>query len=212
LKGRKFRWWNSGLFSSGLFQKNLTCDLSFAQNTKSMDRRKSLKIIGGSVAGIAGLALGDWKWQIIDRLTHSGFFSFDEEQLISAIANTFIPTGLPPKVPTPDAQPIGALSTGTDQFLIKLFEKCYEKEDQDLIKSQLKALKKSGFDDLFQEEKEKALLALKESENEDEQKFYSLMRSNTIMGFTTVKEVMADYRKYQVAPGFYHGCVDVSQA
>jgi hypothetical protein len=177
-----------------------------------MDRRKSLKIIGGSVAGIAGLVLVDWKWQIVDRLTHSGFFSFDEEQLISMIVDTFIPVGLPPKVPSPQAEPIGALSTGTDQFLIKLFEKCYEKEDQHLIKAQLKALKKSGFEDLSQEEREKALLALKISENEDEKKFYGLMRSNTVMGFTTVKEVMADYRGYQVAPGFYHGCVDVPQA
>lgn len=177
-----------------------------------MDRRKSLKIIGGSVAGIVGLVLADWKWQIVDRFTHAGFFSFDEEQLISMIADTFIPAGLPPKVPSPDAQPIGALSTGTDQFLIKLFEKCYEKEDQELIKAQLKALKKSGFEDLSQEEKEKTLMALRDSENEDEKKFYGLMRSNTVMGFTTVKEVMADYRGYKVAPGFYHGCVDVPQA
>lgn len=177
-----------------------------------MDRRKSLKIIGGSVAGIAGLVLVDSKWQIVDRLTHEGFFNFDEEKLISMIAGTFIPAGLPPKLPTQDAQPIGALSTGTDQFLIKLFEKCYEKEDQDLIKAQLKALKRSGFEDLSQEEREKALQALKESDSEDEKKFYSLMRSNTIMGFTTVKEVMADYRGYQVAPGYYHGCADVPKA
>lgn len=177
-----------------------------------MDRRKSLKIIGGSVAGIAGLVLADWKWQIVDRLTHAGFFSFDEEQLISAIADTFIPAGLPPKVPNPEAQPIGALSTGTDQFLIKLFEHCFEKEEQDLIKSQLKALKKSGFESLPSEEREKALMALKESELEAEEQFYDLMRSNTIMGFTTVKEVMTEYRGYKVAPGFYHGCVDVPQA
>lgn len=177
-----------------------------------MDRRKSLKLIGGSVAGIAGLVFADWKWQIVDRLTHAGFFSFEEEQLISVIADTFIPAGLPPILPSPDAQPIGALSTGTDQFLIKLFEKCYEKEDQDLIKAQLKVLKKSGFEDLSQEEREQALLGCRDSENEEETKFYDLMRSNTVMGFTTVKEVMADYRGYQVAPGFYHGCVDVPQA
>jgi hypothetical protein len=93
--------------------------------------------------------------------------------------------------------------------LIKLFEKCFEKEDQELIKNQLKVLEKAGFPDLSQEEKEKSLLALKESEIEEEKKFYSLMRSNTIMGFTTVKEVMVEYRGYQVAPGYYKGCVDV---
>lgn len=174
-----------------------------------MERRKSLKIIGGSVAGIAGLVFADWKWQIVDRLTHAGFFSFEEEQLISAIAATFIPDGLPPILPSEDAKPIGALSTGTDQFLIKLFEHCFEKEDQELIKSQLKTLGKKGFMDLSSEEKESALLALRDSESEDDKKFFDLMRSNTIMGFTTVKEVMVDYLGYQVAPGYYKGCVDV---
>lgn len=176
-----------------------------------MDRRKSLKLIGGSVAGIAGLALVDWKWRIVDRLTHQGFFSFDEERLISAIAETFIPDGHPPILPSPDAKPIGALSTGTDQFLIKYFEKCLEKEDQDLIRTQLEALKKSGFTELSRKEREQALLALKNSENENEKEFYGLMRSNTITGFTTVKEVMVEYRGYQVAPGFYHGSVDVPE-
>ncbi|GAA0880622.1 hypothetical protein GCM10009119_35920 [Algoriphagus jejuensis] len=174
-----------------------------------MDRRKSLKILGATGVGIAGLALVDWKWQIADRLTHEGFFSFDEERMITAVADAFIPQGHPPILPTPDAKPIGAISTGTDQFLIKLFEKCYEKEDQDLIKTQLKSLLKSGFLDLSSAEKEAALLALNSSENEDEKKFYNLMRSNTIMGFTTVKEVMVEYRGHQVAPGFYRGCVDV---
>jgi hypothetical protein len=174
-----------------------------------MDRRKSLKILGASGVGIAGLALADWKWQIIDRLTHQGFFSFEQKKMISAIASTFIPEGHPPILPLSDAKPIGALSTGTDQFLIKLFEECYEKEDQDLIKSKLKTLHKTGFLDQTQEEREQALLAINASENEEDQKFYDLMRSNTILGFSTVKEVMVEYRGYQVAPGFYHGCVDI---
>jgi hypothetical protein len=174
-----------------------------------MDRRKSLKILGAAGVGIAGLAVVNWKWQIVDRVTHNGFFSFDQEKTISAIAETIIPDGLPPVLPTPDAKPIGALSTGTDQFLIKLFEKCYEKEDQELIKSQLHALQAAGFLNFDQQEREKALQALNTSDDEDEKKFYNLMRSNTIMGFTTVKEVMVEYRGYAVAPGFYHGCVDV---
>lgn len=174
-----------------------------------MKRRNSLKLIGGSVAGIAGLALIDWKWHIVDRLTHQGFFSWDEEQLITAIADTFIPEGTPPILPNPDARPIGAISTGTDQFLIKLFEKCYEKEDQELIKSQLKLLKDAGFGGLGQDQREQVLLAMKDSGVEEERKFYDTMRSSTILGFTTVKEVMVDYRGYQVAPGFYHGCADV---
>jgi hypothetical protein len=185
-----------------------------------MDRRKSLKILGGTAAGIAGLVLVDWKWQLVDQLTHKGFFTLKEEVLISAVADTIIPAGLPPKVPNRNSKPIGALSTGTDKYLKRLFEYCYEKETQDLIKNQLASLDQKAkiefgksFDKGSQEERERTLLTFAESNNEDEKKFFDLMKSQTITGFTTVKEVMADYRGYQVAPGFFKGCVDVpSQA
>lgn len=182
-----------------------------------MDRRKSLKILGGTAAGIAGLVLVDWKWQLVDQLTHEGFFSFKEEQLITAIADTIIPAGLPPKVPSPNAQPIGALSTGTDKYLTRLFEHCYEKEDQDMIKAQLASLGQKSksklgkpFEKASQEEREGLLLSLGSSEVESEKNFFDIMKSQTIIGFTTVKEVMADYRGYKVAAGYYKGCVDVT--
>jgi len=185
-----------------------------------MDRRKSLKILGGTAVGIAGLVLVDWKWQLVDLLTHKGFFSFKEEQMITAIADTIIPAGLPAKVPSPDAQPIGALSTGTDKYLIRLFEHCYEKEDQDMVKMQLASLSEKSkttlgktFDKASQEERESLLLSFASSENEEEKKFFDLIKSQTIAGFTTVKEVMVDYRGYKMAPGYFHGCIDLpSQA
>lgn len=185
-----------------------------------MDRRKSLKIIGGSAIGIAGLALADWKWQLVDQLTHKGFFTYQEEKLISTIVDTLIPEGLPPILPNPEAKPIGGLSTGTDKFLYRLFEHCYEKETQELIKKQLVNLNKMGemefgkpFTELSQEEREKLLISLENSEIEEEVDFFKLMKSQTIMGFTTVKEVMEDYRGYKVAPGYFNGCVDMpSQA
>lgn len=175
-----------------------------------MNRRKSIQLIGGSAIGVAGLAFADWKWQILDQLTHKGFFTYNEEQTISAIADTIIPGGLPPILSNPDSKPIGALSTGTDQYLKKVFEHCYEKEDQDLIKTQLIALEKRGFLKAEKQVREEMLMALSESEKEEEKEFFKVMKSETITGFTTVKEVMVDYRKYQVAPGFYNGCADAT--
>ncbi len=174
-----------------------------------MNRRKSLKILGGTAVGIAGLVLADWKWQLLDGMGHTGFFSAKEEKLISAIADTIIPAGLPPKIPSPDAKPIGALSTGTDVYLIKLFEHCYEKEDQDQIKIQLSALAKKGFLKSSKEERESLLLQLALSQVEAEREFFDLFKSECISGFTTAKEVMVDYGNYKVAPGFYHGCADL---
>lgn len=175
-----------------------------------MNRRKSLQVIGGSAVGIAGLVFADWKWQILDQLTHKGFFTLQEEHTISAIADTIIPEGLPPILPNPGSKPIGALSTGTDKYLKKVFEHCYEKEDQDLIKSQLNALEQKGFLKAEKREREAMLMVLSISENEADIEFFKTMKSETIMGFTTVKEVMVDYRNYQVAPGFYNGSADVT--
>lgn len=181
-----------------------------------MNRRKSLKILGGSVVGIAGLAIVNWKWHITDQLTHQGFFSFNEEKLISSIADTIIPEGLPPIVPNPDAKPIGALSTGTDLYLKKLFEHCYDQEEQVDIKKGLQQLNEQAnrefgndFYKLQKTEREASFMRLASSDDEKLRDFFNLMKSQTITGFTTVKEVMVDYRGYQVAPGFYHGCADV---
>lgn len=174
-----------------------------------MQRRTSLKLLGAAGLGIAGLAVADWKWQLVDRITHTGFFTFDQERLIASIADTIIPQGSSSTSSGENAAPIGALSTKTDQFLIKFFEKCLEKEEQDLVIKELEALHQLGFISLSKEEREKTLLSYKEDASEDKKKFYELVRSNTIFGFTTVKEVMVDYRGYQVAPGFYQGCADV---
>ncbi|MEB2775943.1 gluconate 2-dehydrogenase subunit 3 family protein [Algoriphagus sp. D3-2-R+10] len=174
-----------------------------------MNRRNSIKILGGTAVGIAGLALADWKWQLLDGFNHEGFFTVKEEKLISSIADIIIPAGIPAKTRTPDSKPIGALSTGTDVYLMKLFEHCYEKEDQEKIKLQLAALNDRGFVKASKEEREAMLLALNSSEKEDEREFFDLMKSQTITGFTTVKEVMVDYRNYKVAPGYYHGCADL---
>jgi hypothetical protein len=89
-----------------------------------------------------------------------------------------------------------------------------------MIKNQLVNLNNKGerefgkpFIKLSQEEREKLLISLGNSEIEEEVDFFKLMKSQTIMGFTTVKEVMEEYRGYKVAPGYFKGCVDMpSQA
>ena len=175
-----------------------------------MNRRKSLKILGASGLGVAGLAIADWKWELVDQLTHKGFFTWKEEKLISTIADTIIPEGLPAKTPSAEAKPIGALSTGTDKFLLRLFEYCYEEDTHQLLRNQLEALDKTNFLKKEQGEREEILMAMANSEIEQEKEFFNLMKSQTIYGFTTVKEVMVDYRGYKVAAGGFSGCVDVA--
>ena len=53
------------------------------------------------------------------------------------------------------------------------------------------------------------LLKLSASENKPEKDFFALIKSETINGFNTSKEVMTKYFNYKVAPGHYYGCIDV---
>ena len=61
-------------------------------------------------------------------------FQSAEQKLLASITDTIIPAG----------NSIGALSVGVDKYLQKLIDDCYEKEVQDNVKTQLKALDESA--------------------------------------------------------------------
>lgn len=181
-----------------------------------MNRRSTLKGLLAAGGGIAGLALVEWKWHIVEDTLYPRFFTRLEETLITSIADTIIPAGMPPAVPNGPTEPIGALSTGTDKFLLKLIEHCYEKEEQDKLRLQLMALEKSAdqafgesFADCTQQQREELLMTRANSEVEEEKEFFDFFKSNTIRGFTTTQLVMTNYRDYKVAPGHFHGCASV---
>lgn len=163
------------------------------------------------MAATAGLvALPSWAqgWSV-DTLAHQTTFSANEQEMISILADTIIPAG----------DSIGALSVGVDKFLQKLFDRCYEKEIQDNIRKQLAAIEASAqeqhrkaFAQCDQTQREQLLLKFSESENENEREFFKLIKSETIRGFSTSKEVMVDFHDYKVAPGHYYGCVDVKSS
>jgi len=181
-----------------------------------MNRRSTLKGLLAAGGGIAGLSLIEWKWHIVEDALHPRFYSRLEEKLLIAIADTIIPAGNPPPVPGGSSEPIGALSTGSDKFLMKVIERCYEKEAQDKLRSQLLALEKAAheahgesFADCTQQQRVDLLMARASSEVEDEKMFFDTMKSETIRGFSTTQQVMTTYRNYKVAPGHFYGCAEV---
>jgi hypothetical protein len=139
-------------------------------------------------------------------LTHRSSFSTTEQKTLATIADTIIPAG----------NAIGALATGVDKYLQKLFDDCHPKEEQDNIKMQLKALeayamKEQGrsFEDCTQQQREEFLLKWSASEAKEEKDFFTLIKSETIRGFNTSQQVMQHYLDYKVAPGHYYGCVAI---
>jgi hypothetical protein len=154
------------------------------------------------------IALPAWAngWHAADVSNHTSTFSAEAQGTLSAVADTIIPTG----------DKIGALSVETDKFLQRLFDDCYEKEVQDNIKNQLTSLNTSAqnlhgksFRDCDQLQREALLLKLEQSEVEAEAEFFKLVKSETIRGFSTSREVMVNYLNFKQVPGHYYGCVDI---
>lgn len=175
---------------------------SFVMNRR--DTMKRLMAASGALVALPAWADG---WSASDLMHHQGSFTSDAQDTLAAVADTIIPAG----------DSIGALSVGADKFLQKLIDNCYEKEVQDNVKVQLAALDTSSqslhgktFRDCDQLQREQILLARAASGNKAEEEFFALMKSETIRGFNTSREVMVNYLHFKQVPGHYYGCVDVN--
>jgi hypothetical protein len=172
-----------------------------------MNRRTSLKNLLVASGGLIVLPSWAENWSVNDLTSHRSSFSAMNQEILASVADTIIPTG----------NSIGALSVGVDKFLQKLFDNCYEKDVQENIKTQLAALDvsaKNSFGNLFSAcnatQRETLLKNLATSENKNEKEFFDLMKSETIRGFNTSREVMLKYLNYKILPGHFYGCVDVN--
>jgi hypothetical protein len=171
-----------------------------------MNRRDSLKMLAIASGGLISLPAWARGWTPGNLGVITSQFTLAEENTLAAVADTIIPAG----------NSIGALSVGVDKFLQKLISDCYDKEVQENVKAQLAALEKSAqsaygtsFGASDQAQRESMLIKLSNSGIKEEKDFFNLMKSETIRGFSTSKEVMVNYLKYKPAPGHYYGCVDV---
>lgn len=171
-----------------------------------MNRRHTLKTILTGTGGLIALPAWANGWTLSDLTTHHSSFSPTEQEILASVVDTIIPAG----------NSIGALSVGVDKYLQKLIEKCYEPAVQENVKKQLMGLEASAqttFEEIFincdPSQRQELLLKLSVSDKKEEKDFFNLMKSETIRGFNTSKEVMTTYLNYKIFPGHYYGCVDV---
>src|SRR4030095_3137919 len=125
-----------------------------------MDRRKAIKNLAIVSGGLITLPQWMVSCGVSDSTIHHTSFTIAEQEILASIADTIIPAG----------DSIGALSVGVDKFLQKLVDDCYEKEVQDNVKTQLKALEdsakginKKSFADCTQAQRQELFLKLSTS-------------------------------------------------
>jgi hypothetical protein len=171
-----------------------------------MNRRiavKNLVLASGSL-----ITLPSWMKAFgADSPTHLSSFSVTEQQMLASVTDTIIPAG----------NSIGALSVGVDKYFQKLVDDCYEKADQDKVKTGLQRLEESTraafgkpFTGCTQQQRQVTLEKWAQSPDQNEKDFFNLMKRETITGFNTSQQVLEGYLHYKVAPGHYYGSVNVN--
>lgn len=169
-----------------------------------MDRREALKSLLAATGSLVALPAWAASWSKED--IHASWLVAGQQDTLRAVTDTIIPAG----------NAVGAVTVGVDVFLQKLIATCYEKEIQDNVKQQLESLERASqgaggksFAEAPKELREALLTKLSNSDIKEEKDFFTLIKAETIRGFSTSKEVMTKYLDYKVVPGHYYGCVDV---
>ena len=171
-----------------------------------MNRRNAVKKL--AIASGSLITLPFWMTACTgnEPSTHLSSFSITEQEILAAVVDTIIPA----------SDQIGALSVGVDKYLQRLIDKCYEKDVQDNVKARLhgldtaaKNIYHASFSKCDQQQRQDLVLKVSASQIQNEKDFFNLIKSETINGFTTSKEVMITYFHYKLAPGHYYGCINV---
>ncbi|GAB3911653.1 hypothetical protein GCM10028803_53640 [Larkinella knui] len=170
-----------------------------------MKRRSALKsliVATGSLVTLPAWATG-WTPETVGQLT---FASLDEEMMLAELVETFIPETTTP----------GAKSLKVHQFVLRMITDCYDQPAQELLKQGLiktDEMARQAYSKPFTAcdvpQRTDLLRQLSAAVEPETQQFANLIKGLTIRGYTNSEYYLVNVRKYVMAPGFYHGCVDL---
>ncbi len=170
-----------------------------------MQRRNAIKSLSLAFGGLVALPswASNWTPDSIGKVSN---LSYNDDALLGEIVETIIP-----ETSTP-----GAKSLKVHQFAQRMINDCYGEEPQKIFKEGLKKT-----EELAQQTYQKSFVAcdatqrkallnkmLDSSDNTTKQ-FANLIKRLTIQGYTNSEYYMVNVIKFNMAPGFYHGCVPV---
>ncbi len=134
--------------------------------------------------------------------------SLEEDGLLAEIVETIIPETATP----------GAKSLKVHQFAMRMINDCYGAEAQKTLKQGLtitdvaaKQTYNKPFVECDKTQRMDLLNKMVGSTNQPAKQFVNMIKNLTIQGYQNSEYVMVYIQKYNMAPGFYHGCVPVKK-
>ncbi|MCR9065561.1 MAG: gluconate 2-dehydrogenase subunit 3 family protein [Cytophagales bacterium] len=160
-----------------------------------MKRREAVQRLGMSLGAMVALPSWAHSWS---KEQFNGL-EISNEELLGSIVETIIP-----ETETPGAKTVGA-----HLYIARMVKDCYSSEVQNQFQAGLKSLEKLGFVSKSAGEREQLLQALENSSKEREKEFFAFLKNHTLRSYMSSEFYLNTYKNYNMAPGFYHGCVPV---
>ncbi|MDJ1501102.1 gluconate 2-dehydrogenase subunit 3 family protein [Xanthocytophaga agilis] len=172
-----------------------------------MQRRSALKNVVAALGGMVALPAWATGWTPESLGPVSGLAS-TEEALLAEIVETIIP-----ETSTP-----GAKSLKVHQYAMRMITDCYGETAQVNLKQGLVLVDQNarqGYNKPFAEcdarQRLDTLSKMKDSADPGAKQFISMVKSLTIQGYMNSEYVQMNLRGYNMAPGFFHGCVPLKK-
>jgi len=185
-----------------------------------IDRREALKktalFLGAAVSASAMAGILNGCKATPDLNYKPVFFHEDEARLVSELADIILP-----KTDTP-----GAKELGVPNFIDKMLNECYKKEDQERFKTGLAAFdeeaKKAHGDSFIYCKPEdqvthitKSLTAAIEERKTNpgsKRPFILMAKELTMLGYFSTQVGAENVLQYEAVPGAYKGCIPLKEA
>jgi hypothetical protein len=169
-----------------------------------MKRRTALRSLGAAIGGLVALPAWANGWTP-DSLEAPTLLHPADEATLAELVETFIP-----ETNTP-----GAKTLKVPQFVQRMVQDCYDEQAQLELKqglTQIDEMARQSQGKTFAQcdAKQRSALVLQMNEGEGKA-FISLVKNLSIRGYTNSEYYLVNIAKYNIAPGFYHGCVPVNQ-
>jgi hypothetical protein len=164
-----------------------------------MERRKALQHIGLGFGAMITLPSWAKSW-------NQTSFNTEESSVLAGLVEAIIPEGEEP----------GAKSIGAHLFVERMVKDCYDAEVNtiffdNLTKISLMAeeLKSKKIAETSIQERIDLLGLFEDSILQEDSNFYALLKNLTIQAYTNSEFYLTKYRDYEMAPGYFHGCVEI---
>lgn len=172
-----------------------------------MKRRSALKNLSVAFGGLVSLPAWASGWSA-ENIGHVSGVSAADEALLAEIVETIIP-----ETDTP-----GAKSLKVDQFVARMIKDCYGEEVQTLLSTGLRSTDElsgqtyqKNFISLTTDQKKDILVKMANGGDQTAKRFAMMIKRLTIQGYTYSEYFMVNKLQFNMAPGFYHGCVPATQ-